>query len=118
MPKRKLKIKKLHFHPITTLIVAIIAVMLVSSVLQFFKVQISYALINSRGELENTIVAVKGMFNAEGFRYVVSEALRNFATFTPTSSLLVALIGLSVAHASGLIDTFIKRVTLKINNKE
>ena len=109
MPKRKLKIKKLHFHPITTLIVAIIAVMLVSSVLQFFKVQISYALINSRGELENTIVAVKGMFNAEGFRYVVSEALRNFATFTPTSSLLVALIGLSVAHASGLIDTFIKR---------
>ena len=117
MPKRKLKIKKLHFHPITTLIVAIIAVMLVSSVLQFFKVQISYALINSRGELENTIVAVKGMFNAEGFRYVVSEALRNFATFTPTSSLLVALIGLSVAHASGLIDTFIKRVTLKLNNK-
>ena len=117
MPRKKLKLKKFHFHPITTLLLAIIGIMLLSSVLQFFKVQISYAVINSRGELENTIVAVKGMFSGEGFRYVVSEALRNFATFTPLSSLLVALIGLSVAHASGLIDTFIKRGTLKLNNK-
>ena len=117
MPKRKLKMKKIQFHPITTLLVAIIAVIVISSILQFFKVQISYAVINSRGELENTIVAVKGMLSGEGFRFIVSEALRNFATFTPLSSLLVALIGLSVAHASGLIDTFIKRGTLKLNNK-
>jgi aminobenzoyl-glutamate transport protein len=117
MPRKKLKFKKLHFHPITTLILLILGVMVVSSILQFFKVQISYAVINNKGELENTIVAVKGMLSGEGFRYVASESLRNFATFTPLSSLLVALIGLSVAHASGLIDTFIKRVTLKLNNK-
>ena len=117
MPKKKHKLKKFHFHPITTFIFLIIGVMLISSILQFFKVQISYAIINSKGTPENTIVAVKGMFSGEGFRYLISESLKNFAQFTPLSSLLVALIGLSVAHASGLIDAFIQRGTLKINNK-
>ena len=41
----------------------------------------------------------------------------NFANFVPLTALLIALIGLSVAHASGLIDTFIKRSTIKIDNK-
>ena len=117
MPKKKIKLKRLHFHPITTLLLMIVGLIVFSSILQFLKIQVSYATINSRGELENTIVAVKGMLSGEGFRYIVSEALRNFATFTPLSSLLVALIGLSVAHASGLIDAFIQRGTLKVNNK-
>ena len=118
MPKKKkFRFKRFHFHPLTAFIFMTIGIMVLSSILQLFKVQITYSTINKSGELENTIVAVKGMFSGYGFRYLISEALRNFATFTPLSTLLVALLGLSVAHASGLIDAFIKRGTLRVNNK-
>ena len=118
MPKKKkFRLKNIQFHPLTAFIFMTLGVMVLSSILQLFKVQITYSTINKAGDLESTIVAVKGMFSGYGFRYLISEALRNFATFVPLSTLLVGLLGLSVAHASGLIDAFIKRGTLRVNNK-
>ncbi len=117
MASKKFKLKKFHFHPVTTFIFLILGVMIISNILQALNVQVSYSRVTQGGNLENTIVAVKGMFSGDGFKYLISESMRNFATFTPLSSLLVALLGLSVAHASGLIDTFIKRGTLRLNNK-
>ena len=117
MTKKKFRLKKFHFHPVTTFIFMTIGIMILSSILQALKVQITYPAITSRGDLENTVIAVKGMFSAEGFKYLVSDSLKNFSTSAPLSTLLVALIGLSVAHASGLIDAFIKRGTLGLDNK-
>ena len=91
--------------------------MIFSSILSLFKIQASYSRINSSGQLESVAVSVVGLFNSTGVKGIISDAAKNFASFAPLTTLLVGLIGLSVAHASGLIDTFIKRVTLKINNK-
>lgn len=115
--KKKFRLKKFTLHPITTFIVLTFLVMLVSSILSFFDVQSTYSRISSSGTLENVVVSVDGLFNFEGFKFLISNAAKNFISFAPLSTLLIGLIGLSVAHASGLIDTFIKRVTLKINNK-
>jgi aminobenzoyl-glutamate transport protein len=115
--KKKLHLKKIKLHPISTFIVLILFVMILSSVLSFFQVQANYSKINSSNELENVTVAVEGLLNFEGFKYLISNAARNFVSFTPLSTLIIALIGLSVAHASGFIDAVIKRGTLKINNK-
>ena len=115
--KKKLRLKKIKLHPITTFIVLILFVMILSSVLSFFQVQANYSKINNSNELENVSVAVEGLFNIEGVKYFISNAARNFVSFTPLSTLIIALIGFSVAHASGFIDAVIKRGTLKINNK-
>ena len=115
--RKKLHLKKFKFHPITALIILTFAVMVLSSILAFFKVQVSYSRINASNELESVVESVKGLFNFSGFKYLIESAAKNFVSFTPLSTLLIGLIGLSVAHASGFIDTFIKRVTLKINNK-
>jgi len=118
LKRKKTRFKKFKFHPITTFILLTIGVMLLSSILSLFELQVNYSRVNSSTmELENVLVAVEGMFNYEGFKYVISNAARNFVSFTPLSTLLIGLIGLSVAHASGFIDTFIKRQTLGINNK-
>ena len=118
MRKTKVKFKKFTFHPITTFILLTFGVMILSSILSFFEVQASYSTINSTSlSLENTLVAVEGLFNFEGFKFLISNAARNFVSFTPLSTLLIGLIGLSVAHASGFIDTFIKRGTLNLNNR-
>ena len=118
MRKTKMKFKKFTFHPITSFILLTFGVMILSSILAFFEVQASYSTINSTSlSLENTLVAVEGLFNFEGFKFLISNAARNFVSFTPLSTLLIGLIGLSVAHASGFIDTFIKRGTLNLNNR-
>lgn len=115
--KRKVRYKKREIHPITMFILLTLAVVVFSSILSIFKIQASYSKINASNQLENEVVSVVGLFNFDGFKSIVSDSAKNFASFAPLTTLLVALIGLSVAHASGLIDTFIKRVTLRINNK-
>ena len=115
--RKRLHLKSFNFHPITSFIIMIIFVMILSFVLSALQVQATYSKIGASGELENALVTVENVFNFEGFKYLISNAAKNFVSFTPLSTLLIGLIGLSVAHASGLIDTFIKRGTLRINNK-
>ena len=115
--KRK-RLKKFNFHPITTFILMTLVVMILSSIFSALQLQVSYSKVNSNTyELEKVIVAAEGLFNFEGFKFIISNAAKNFISFTPLSTLLMGLIGLSVAHASGLIDAFIKRKTLWLNNK-
>ena len=115
--KRKVKLKKRAIHPITMFIMLTLVVIVLSSVLSLFKIQATYSRINSSNQLESVVVSVVGLCNFTGIKGIISDASKNFASFAPLTTLLVGLIGLSIAHASGLIDTFIKRVTLKINNK-
>lgn len=117
MVRKKRKLKTFRFHPITSIILLTFLIMMFSSFLSFFEVQSSYSTISSSGSLDNEMVAVQGLFNFDGFKYVISNAMVNFASFTPLSTLLLGLIGLSVCHASGFIDAFIKKRTLSINNK-
>ena len=118
MKRKKMHLKKFNLHPITTFILLTVLVMILSSILSFLQMQVSYSRVNSvTKSLESTIVAVEGMFNVSGFQYIISNAANNFVAFTPLSTLLIGLIGLSVAYSSGLIDTFIKRCTLNVNNK-
>lgn len=117
--KKKMKLKKFNFHPITTFILMIISVLLLSWLLSVLQFQATYTIVRPENlELESVFVTVKNLLNFEGIKYIISNAASNFASFTPLISLLIALMGLSIAYASGLIDTFMKRVTLNISNKK
>ena len=117
--KRKLRLKKFNFHPITTFILLTLFTIILSFILSSFQLQGTYSKINpNTGELETTLVTVNNLLGYSGVKYIIGNAARNFASFTPLSTLLIALIGLSVAYASGLIDAFIKRITLDISNKK
>lgn len=117
--KKKLKLRKFNFHPTTTFILLTMFVIVLSWFLSKLNLQATYSIINSKtGELETEIVTVKNLLGYDGVKYIIGNAAKNFASFTPLSTLLIALIGLSVAYASGLIDTFIKRITLSIDNKK
>ena len=117
--KKKLKLKKFSLHPITTFILMTFGLLVLSWILSILQVQSNYTIVRPENlELESIFVSVKNMLNYDGIKYIISNASSNFASFAPLVSLLIALIGLSVAHASGLIDTFIKRVTLNVSNKK
>ena len=116
--KRKRRLKKFHFHPTTTFLLLTIVVIIFSCFLAKMNVQSSYSVINSNTlELETKIVKVKNLLSADGVKLIVGSAATNMASFSAFINLIVALIGLSVAHASGFIKAFIRKNTLNINNK-
>ncbi len=117
--KKKLKLKKFYLHPITTFILLTILVMILSGIFSLFQMQATYTTLNpTTGQLESTLVTIENLFSFNGLKYIISNAARNFISFTTLSTLLISLIGLGVAQATGLIDTFIKRVLVKIDNKK
>ena len=115
--KRKLKLKKFYLHPITVFFLLTLLLIVISAILSAFQMQGTYRKVNINShDLEGQLIAVENMLNFSGLRYIISNATRNFLSFTPLAMLLVSLIGVSVAEATGLIEVFTKRVLDKKPN--
>jgi len=115
MAKKKLKLKKFNLHPVTSMILLIALVIIVSFILHLFKASTTYNVINvETGQIKTEVVKVVNQMNYKGVKTLISDALKNFVSFAPLGTLLVTLIGLGVAEATGLIDTVLRRRILKI----
>lgn len=113
--KRKLKLKKFYFHPITIFIFLTIVVVLLSGILSAFEMQATYNTVNvNTKELEPTLIAVENLFSFNGLKFILSNALLNFLKFAPLGFLLISMIGIAVAEASGLIEVFSKKYLSQI----
>lgn len=113
--KRKLKLKKFHFHPITTYILLAIFVVLLSKILSSFEMQGTYNTINiNTRELNPTLVAVENLLSFDGMKYMISSATKNYISFAPLGMLLISLIGITIAESTGFIETFTRRILKKI----
>ncbi|MEG2283207.1 MAG: AbgT family transporter [Bacilli bacterium] len=116
---KKLKLKKFHLHPITSIILATLFVIMLSGILSAFEMQATYSKVNAAtNQLESVLVTVESLCNYNGLKYIISNAARNFISFTPLSTLLIALLGVCVASATGLLDTFFKRYMIKLDKKQ
>ena len=105
--RRKLKLKKFYFHPILMFIVLMFIVMILSSILSFFQMQATYNTVNATTmDLEPTLVVVENLLNFEGMKFIISNAAKNFISFAPLVMLLISLIGISIAEATGFIEAF------------
>ena len=114
--KRKLKLKKFYFHPITMFLLATIFIIIISAVLAHFQVQSTYNLVNNTTkELEPKLVSVENLLTFSNLKQITSKAVSNFASFTPFSMLIITLIGISIARATGLIETLSKRKLKKLS---
>ena len=117
MLKRIVKrIKKIHFHPITTYILYILIILFLSALFGLFNVQSTYNTINLNDlSFEQVTVVVRNIFNYNGFKEIIRNAAVNFMSFAPLSAFLIASIGLSMCEASGFLDALFKRSLSKLN---
>ena len=82
--KKKLKLKKFYFHPITVFIVLSLVVVLISAILSGLEMQATYNTVNATTkELESQIVSVENMLSFDGMKFIISNAT-NIAN-TPTT---------------------------------
>ena len=110
MEKKKLKLKKFRFHPITTLLFATILIIVLSGIASAFEMQATYKTINpNTNELEPVLITVENLLSVRGIKLIISSAMTNFLSFAPFGTLIVSLIGLYIAEASGVIETFSKK---------
>ena len=113
--KPKLKLKKFYFHPITVFIFLTFIVVLLSKVLSLLQMQATYNTVNiNTKELEPTLIAVENLLSFDGIKFMISNATKNFLSFAPLGTLLISLLGLTVAESTGFIETLTRRHISKI----
>ena len=111
----KLRLKKFYFHPITMFIVLTLFIVLLSGLLSLFQVQATYSTINmNTNELEPVLVAVENLLSFDGLKFLISESAKNFLSFGPLGTLLISLIGLTVAEGTGFIEMLTRKHISKI----
>ena len=114
--RRKLKLKKFYFHPITVFLILTFLVILLSAILSGLEMQATTNTISvTTNELETNLISVNNMLNFDGLKYIFSNAMTNFLSFAPLGMLLLTLFGLSIARSTGFLETLCKRVMIKIN---
>lgn len=115
--KRKLKLKKFYFHPITVFIFLTFLVVVLSGILSMFEMQATYDIINTNtNELEPTLIAVENLLSFDGIKYILSNAAKNFLSFGPLGMLIISLIGITIAEGTGFIETVSRRYIQKLPN--
>ena len=113
--KPKLKLKKFYFHPITVFIALTFIVILLSGILSLLQMQATYHTVNIYTlAKESNLVAVENLLSFDGIKFLISNATKNFLSFAPLGTLLISLLGLTIAESTGFIETLTKRHISKI----
>lgn len=111
----KLK-EKMTLHPIMTIIIMIIITIVLSGFLALLETQVAFNKINANTlDYITTSVSVKSLFSLSGLKYIFTNTVSNFVSFTPLSSLIIILIGIGVMEKSGFLKTAITLLTKKVS---
>lgn len=97
-------------HPATLFALLAILVALLSGLLDVFHVSAKHP---GTGE---EIKAVS-LINGDGLRRIVTNLVKNFTGFAPLGTVLVALLGIGIAEASGLINALLRALVLSAPKK-
>ena len=97
-------------HPTALFIILCGIVVLASALLSALNVG---AALNPQDE----IIRVKNLLSREGLHYFLTHAVKNFVTFAPVGTALVAVMGLSIAEHSGLLPALLRGLVKRTPEK-
>ena len=96
-------------HPVTIFVILSLIVIIISEIAARTNLTVSYY--DARSKADATVSAVS-LLNAEGIRYMFTSATKNFTSFAPLGTVLVAMLGVGVAEGTGLIGATLKKIVL------
>ena len=113
--KKKLKLKKFYFHPITVFLFLTAVLVILSGILAGIELSASYNQVDKNTvTLVPKLVAMESIFSFTAIKTLMSNAMTNFLSFAPLGTLLISLIGLTIAEGTGLIEMFSKKYLKKM----
>lgn len=106
---------KVLLHPMMSFLLLTFLVIVLSGILDYFGASVTYNKINiTNNSLESTLVTVESLFSLSGIKYIFSNTVANFASFTPLSMLLISLLGIGIMDKTGFLDTIFFVLTKKV----
>lgn len=105
-------------HPITLFALLALFIVLLSGVLGYFDVSVADPRpIGSKGREADGMIDVISLLNAEGLQRIVTGLVTNFTGFAPLGTVLVALLGVSIAEHSGLLSTLMRAMVMNASKR-
>ena len=99
-------------HPAILFFILSLIVVIVSAIAEAVGAPVTY--FDAKKGQDVTIKALS-LLNADGFRYILNSATKNFTSFAPLGTVLVAMLGIGVADWTGLINTSLKKLLSGVN---
>ncbi len=98
-------------HPVVIFWLLIGLVIALSHIFYLMGASVTYQAINPEtDQAEQVTTAVRSLLTADGIRFMYAGVISNFMAFTATGVIIVAMLGVGVAEASGLIKALIRKL--------
>lgn len=98
-------------HPAVIFILLILTVIVVSHIVYLMGASATFESINpDTHQPEQVTSTAKSLLTGEGLRFMYSNVVANFMSFTAVGVIIVAMLGVGVAEASGLIKALIRKL--------
>jgi len=96
-------------HPVTLFIIFALAVIVISEIASRAGMTVTFY--DAKFKTDKTIEAIS-LMTPEGLRFMLHTATKNFTSFAPLGTVLVAMLGVGVAEGTGLIGAALKKAVL------
>lgn len=96
-------------HPVTLFALFAFAIIIISEICSRSGITVNFY--DAKYKTEKTVEAIS-LLNAEGLRFMINSATKNFTGFHPLGTVLVAMLGVGVAEGTGLINAALKKLVL------
>lgn len=105
-------------HPITLFALFTLFIYLLSGILGYFEISvIDPRPEGSRGREADGTIEVISLVNASGLQQIMTGLVGNFTSFAPLGTVLVALLGVSVAEHSGLLSAMMRGMVINASKR-
>ena len=100
-------------HPVVIFVLLIGLVILLSHVFYLMGASVTYQTVNTETHaVEEATTAVRSLLTVDGIRMMYADVVQNFMNFTAVGVIIVAMLGVGVAEAAGLIKAMIRKLVM------
>lgn len=100
-------------HPVIIFVILMLIVIALSHVFYLLGVSVSYERINPETyELESLTAEARSLLTVDGIRFMFTSVVPNFMSFNAVGVIIVAMVGVGVAEAKGLIKALIRKLVI------
>ncbi len=105
-------------HPVTLFALLSVFIVILSGILGYFDVAVADPRpLDATGRDPDGMIEVISLMSAEGLQRIVTGLVTNFTGFAPLGTVLVALLGVSVAEHSGLLSTALRSLVMNASQR-
>jgi len=100
-------------HPVVIFLLLIGLVAVLSHIFYMMGTSVTYQTINTQTDTVETVTTTaRSLLTGEGIRFIFMGVVQNFMNFNAVGVIIVAMLGVGVAEAAGLIDALIRKLVM------